>query len=98
MTDASQPMQVLSLVNQKGGCGKTTTAVNLAGAFAARGESVLLIDLDPQSHATMALGCALDEGPSEPSVAEVLLGALVLRVLTGERPRGFKNMAYSGSS
>ena len=64
-------MQVLSLVNQKGGCGKTTTAVNLAGALAARGESVLLVDLDPQAHATLALGQAPE--PHEASVAEVLL-------------------------
>ena len=63
-------MQVLALVNQKGGCGKTTTAVNLASALAARGERVLVVDLDPQAHATMALGCAVIE---EPSVAEVLM-------------------------
>ena len=64
-------MQVLSLVNQKGGCGKTTTAVNLAGALAARGERVLLVDLDPQAHATMALGQAPEE--YEATVSEVLL-------------------------
>jgi chromosome partitioning protein len=64
-------MQVLSLVNQKGGCGKTTTAVNLAGALAARGESVLLVDLDPQAHATLALGQAPEQ--HEASVTEVLL-------------------------
>lgn len=64
-------MQVLSLVNQKGGCGKTTTAVNLAGALAARGEHVLLVDLDPQAHATIALGCSLED--DEPSLADLLL-------------------------
>lgn len=65
-----RPLQVLALVNQKGGCGKTTTAVNLAGALAQQGERVLLVDMDPQAHATMALGCApLDE----PTLAEVLL-------------------------
>jgi chromosome partitioning protein len=57
-------MRVLSFVNQKGGCGKTTAAVNLAGAMVERGLRVLLIDLDPQAHATMALGCPLDEGLS----------------------------------
>jgi chromosome partitioning protein len=70
MTHPRPNLSVLSLVNQKGGCGKTTTAVNLAGALAARGEPVLLVDLDPQAHATMGLGCALED---EPSIAEVLL-------------------------
>ena len=60
---------VYAFVNQKGGCGKTTTAVHLAGALAARGERVLLVDLDPQAHATMGLGCS----PDRPTVADVLL-------------------------
>ncbi len=63
-------MQILTFVNQKGGCGKTTTAINLAGALAARGERVLVVDLDPQAHATMGLGCDGGEGDT---VAEVLL-------------------------
>jgi chromosome partitioning protein len=62
-------MHVLAFVNQKGGCGKTTTAVNLAGALAARGSRVLLVDLDPQAHATMALGHAVLD---EPTVRDVL--------------------------
>jgi len=49
-------MRVIAIVNQKGGCGKTTTAVNLAGALAADGFRVLVLDLDPQAHATLALG------------------------------------------
>lgn len=62
---------VLAFFNQKGGCGKTTSAVHLAGALAAEGERVLLVDLDPQAHATMALGLAPEEGLT---MAEVLLG------------------------
>ncbi|MEM7412475.1 MAG: AAA family ATPase [Myxococcota bacterium] len=49
-------MRVIAIVNQKGGCGKTTTAVNLAGALCADGHRVLVVDLDPQAHATLALG------------------------------------------
>jgi chromosome partitioning protein len=54
-------MRVIAIVNQKGGCGKTTTTVNLAGALAADGVRVLLVDLDPQAHATLALGINPDE-------------------------------------
>jgi chromosome partitioning protein len=54
-------MKTISIVNQKGGCGKTTTAVNLAAAFAEKGYRTLLIDLDPQGHSTIGLGYEPDE-------------------------------------
>jgi chromosome partitioning protein len=78
-------MHVLALVNQKGGCGKTTTAVNLAAALSAAGERVLLVDLDPQAHATLALGCAIED---EPSLVDVLRERVTVRETVQTAPGG----------
>lgn len=63
-------MRSIAIINQKGGVGKTTTAVNLSAALASSGRRVCLIDLDPQAHATLHLGLSLAEG--EPSVYDIL--------------------------
>ena len=49
-------MRTIAIANQKGGCGKTTTAVNLAAALAEKGNRILIVDLDPQAHTTLGFG------------------------------------------
>src|SRR6266850_676998 len=81
---------VLAVVNQKGGVGKTTTAVNLAASLAAQERQALLVDLDPQGNATSGLGIARDQS-DRPTVYHALLGEADARsaVLPTEVPHLF---------
>src|SRR6516225_6274989 len=69
--------RILSLANQKGGVGKTTTAINLGTALAAIGERVLIVDLDPQGNASTGLG--IDRRSRRTSTYDVLIGEAALR-------------------
>src|SRR5947207_15307213 len=69
--------RILSLANQKGGVGKTTTAINLGTALAAIGERVLIFDLDPQGNASTGLG--IDRRSRNCSTYDVLIGEAPLR-------------------
>ena len=79
-------MRTVAIANQKGGVGKTTTAVNLAAGLAQNGKRVLLIDLDPQANATTGLGLG---GSATATIYHALLGELPLSaVLLNAFPEG----------
>jgi chromosome partitioning protein len=84
------PARVYAVANQKGGVGKTTTAVNVGACLAEAGERVLLIDLDPQANATSGLGVHVNGASTHDLLDGVQLSALA-------RPSGFPNLDLVGA-
>ncbi len=90
MVSTAEKKRIICVVNQKGGVGKTTTAVNLAAAMAMAGHRTLLIDMDPQCNATGALGCEVAARHpliADAPVADSLVNTYIplLDVLPGSR-------------
>jgi chromosome partitioning protein len=84
---------IYAIANQKGGVGKTTTAVNVAACIAAAGYETLVVDVDPQGNASVGLGVARDEGPG---VYEVLAGGVPARAAV--RPTAVERLSMLASS
>lgn len=91
---SSKKVQLISIVNQKGGCGKTTTAINLAACIALKGKTVLLIDTDPQGQSSSSLGINTDTHAY--SLYHVFIGDVPLKQIIVSS--GIKNLYVAVSN
>ncbi len=84
-------VRTIAIINQKGGCGKTTCSINLAASLAAKGKRTLLVDMDPQSHC--AMGLAVPDAQIDKSIADMLRagldGSLAMSEITWQIARNF---------
>ncbi len=87
--------KIISVINQKGGVGKTTTVINLAGGLSMKGKKILVIDLDPQGNATTGLGISNTEN-SERTIYSVLNGNK--KIADVIQPTNFKNLNLVSSN
>lgn len=86
--------EIIAIANQKGGVGKTTTAVNLSAALATLGQETLLIDMDPQGNATSGVG--FDKAEFDPNIYDVLVDLLPLEKTI--KASAVKNLSVSGAN
>ena len=99
-------MKIVAIANQKGGCGKTTTAVNLSACLAAKGKKVLLIDLDPQGSATTHLAISnFDNTMYEAMMGDLSLSQIIkptaiegLDMIPADKRLGKAEMEIAGKS
>ena len=84
-------MRTIAIINQKGGCGKTTCSINLAASLSAKGKRTLLVDMDPQSHC--AMGLAVPDAQVDKSIADMLRvgldGSMAMSEITWQIARNF---------